>query len=358
MSNVPEEFPVAQYTFPQIQHAYMIEAELLSKVAQSKNFFEILDKMAVYEDYLKSISGSDAMQNIGKITKGTNIIDSSHFSELKMVFYISHMAACCSLLKNSNFFPTQLYKKELIPLIKDMIAPLSKVNSNVLLNISHKFHVMDAVRTMQILRNLGLVTTDSRDIEFLGLGAAGGEKELRSLHLNSVINQVSMVNKPQDRKDDFALSFDTVQGRIKNAVVIDADPQQKEAYKRLNSQSDLNIIAINDFTDKALDDLPELMSKKYIGPRNLISAIRFDHRMFPSVNDILRQLQPNIAEEADLILSVGSGQNIQEFEGRVKKMQEFFDSLEALGMEPVLIKLHGKGDLQKQWETQVLDCMG
>ncbi len=93
-----------------------------------------------------------------------------------------------------------------------MIAALNIVALSVLINVSHKFHVMDALRAIQILKCLGLERIKTTEIEFLGLGAAGGEKELRSLHLNCVVNQVSMVNKPQDRKDDFALSFDVGQG--------------------------------------------------------------------------------------------------------------------------------------------------
>jgi len=112
--------------------------------------------------------------------------------------------------------------------------------------------------------------------------------------------------------------------------VIDADPQRKEPYKRLNSQSDLNVIAINDFIDKALDGLPELMSKNDMGPRNLISAIRFDHRMFPDVSDILRLLQPNIIDGADFLLIISSGHTIKELEGCVNKMKEFFDCLQGL----------------------------
>lgn len=348
-----EQFPIAQYTFSQIEFSFHSEATLLSKIVQSKDFSKLLAYFSNYNSFLSTLpSGDIAYEKILKATNGSaiidNVISNSNFRE---AIYTSHLAACCSLFQKSSFFPDQLTKKELIPLINNMLSSHKNADANTLLNLAQGFHVLDCIRTMQILRCLGLVSIKTEDIRILGLGVGGGDKEVWLMHVMPVINQVSITKPSKGRDDKHAIQFDIKTENIIDAVIIDADPQQKDKFKHMATIEKPKIVCFNEYNDSALEQLPETQITRQMDPRNLVTAIRFDHRMFPEVDAFIKNIRASIADEADLILSIGSGQNIQEFKGRTEKIQEFFNCLTKLGMKPVIIKLHGKGDLRKQWET-------
>ena len=56
-------------------------------------------------------------------------------------------------------------------------------------------------------------------------------------------------------------------------------------------------------------------------------------------------------QTADLVITMGSGFTVEDFQGRVDKIQEIFDYLNKLKLEPVLIKLHDQGDINRQRAT-------
>ena len=53
-------------------------------------------------------------------------------------------------------------------------------------------------------------------------------------------------------------------------------------------------------------------------------------------------------QSADLIVTMGSGHTLEDFEGRINKLKEIFDFLFKLKLNPTLIKLHGEGTTEQQ----------
>lgn len=348
-----EKFPIAQYTFSQIEFSFRREAELLSKIVQSKNSQNIFDRFIDYNSFLDTLpSGEIAYEKILKATNASGIIHNAIDNPVfRDAIYTSHLAACCSLFQKSSFFPDQLTKKELILLINNMLSSHKNADANTLANLGAGFHILDSIRTMQILRCLGLVSIKTEHIRILGLGTGGGDKEVWTMHVTPTINHVSL-NKPIEGRDDkYALQFDIKTEYIKDAVIIDSDPQQKDKFKQMATIEKPKIVCFNEYNDSALEQLPETQITRQMDSRNMVTAIRFDHRMFPEVDAFIKNVKASIADEADLIISIGSGHTIQEFKGRTEKIQEFFKSLTRLGMKPVIIKLHGKGALRKQWDS-------
>ena len=134
----------------------------------------------------------------------------------------------------------------------------------------------------------------------------------------------------------------------KNIVVSDNDPQRRELYLSLNKVKNQNIIGLNIDAYDALTKLPELEKLHNIGSRNLIVALRIDHRMFPDIYRLFKLISLSMDQSADLIITMGSGHTLDEFEGRINKIKEIFEYLKTLKLEPTLIKLHNEGTLEQQ----------
>ena len=72
-------------------------------------------------------------------------------------------------------------------------------------------------------------------------------------------------------------------------------------------------------------------------------CLRIDHRMIPDSKNFLRLIGSVIDSTADLIMTIGAGNNLVEFEGRLRCFDEMFTSLVELGLKPVRILMHGRG---------------
>lgn len=346
--------------FKSLKSAYFSEAKMLSTIAESGAFHEFLEQFADYRMFLQGRPDrNEAYEKIERTTDGAWVLDAhSAHNEFIGALYTGHLAACCMLLKGSNFFPGQLRKGRLAPLLEEKLSRHEFAPSEVLKKLGTRFHTMDAVRTMQILRCLGLVTIATDQIEQLGLGAGGGDKDIWHLHFLPSISEAALNNVPSDSRDKSVLVFDVSVENIRDIVIIDADPQHGQQYRRWKELKAPRVIALNEYMDQALGKLPDILEESNMNPRNMVTAIRLDHRMFPDVDQFLTKLHTSISDEADLILSIGSGHTLEDFEGRVNKINAFFNELRRLGMKPVLIKLHGRGSIEQQRNSQVFGVSG
>jgi len=134
-------------------------------------------------------------------------------------------------------------------------------------------------------------------------------------------------------------------------IITDNDPQREEQYKLLNELRTNNLLALNKDTNEILENLPGIMKQHNMPPRNLVVALRIDHRMIPDAHRFLKLITMSIDSTADIIVTMGSGFNIDDFTGRTRALIELFTSLKDAGLAPVLIKLHGSGSLEQQRNT-------
>jgi hypothetical protein len=82
--------------------------------------------------------------------------------------------------------------------------------------------------------------------------------------------------------------------------------------------------------------------------RNLVVGLRIDHHMIPDAEKFLRLIGTVIDSNADLIFTIGAGNNVTEFEGRLSCFNKLFAALTRVGLKPVRLLLHGKGSTQEQ----------
>jgi hypothetical protein len=199
---------------------------------------------------------------------------------------------------------------------------------------------MDAVRTMHLLRILGLITKPTKNMYQLALGAGSGEKDIYSLH------KVPEIVRKNDGTFDY-YEFAIHQEKVAHVVVSDSDPQRSELYQNYNQNLSQHVLAYNDETDIVLNKIRTLNLQK----RNLISAIRLDHRMIPDAQEFLASLITCLDDQCDLIFTIGSGDKPEDFDGRVSVLAELFSILGSLRLRPVLLKLHSQGNVLQQYQS-------
>ena len=101
----------------------------------------------------------------------------------------------------------------------------------------------------------------------------------------------------------------------KNIVISDNDPQRYELYQLLNNEKNRDITALNIDAYAALAKLAEYVNSHKTDPRNLIIALRIDHRMLPDIPQLFRLIYLSMDQSADLIITIGSGHTIDDFKG-------------------------------------------
>ena len=73
-------------------------------------------------------------------------------------------------------------------------------------------------------------------------------------------------------------------------------------------------------------------------PRNLVTALRIDHRMISDVPGFFGKLGKCMSNDCDFILSIGAGDTRDDFNGRVRLVKGIFTALVDAGLRPVLFK--------------------
>lgn len=343
-----ETFPISTLPFNELLRGYELEAEGLATVAESTNFSDILARFSNYETFLAE-KHQPGTKLVSKLSKSTGIINTSAASPtLRDIFYTAHIAACCDLFNGSLVPATFLNHGNIASWINEVLKPYREADDTQLEQLSSRLHSMDAVRTMNIVRCMGLVTRTPDSMHQLSLGAGPATKDIRSIHLTPQASLQTTAHTIAGEKSAMQLSMHVHENKPADIIITDSDPQREEQYRLLNDSNTNNLLAINRDTNETLQDLPDILKQKNMPPRNLVIALRIDHRMIPNVQQFLGLISMSIDSAADLIVTMGSGFNIDDFRGRTGVIMELFESLKRSGLTPVLIKLHGSGHLEEQ----------
>lgn len=342
-----EIFQSSNITFDELVTAYQNEATGLSKIVNSPPLSKFLERHQDYDNYLAMRKNKvpAGKFNLYLRKKGGIICSDDGHRYLKDAFYSSHLSACCELFNGLNIPRTELQANNISNHITDILRKYEQ-NPSMVEKLSGRLHELDAVRTIQILRSLSLVNIRTSDIRQISFGAGTATKDIVSIHSSPNITQVSSGTSKEP-----ALLFKMIPQRANNIIVSDNDPQRKDLYTQISDKKDSNVIALNIDTYETLEILPSLIKNHEIGSRNFVVALRIDHRMLPNIELFFQKIYENMDDTADLIITMGSGHDISDFEGRVNKMSEIFKFLSNLKLKPTLIKLHGGGTLQEQQDS-------
>jgi hypothetical protein len=340
-----EIFPIYYISLNELINAYLIEASGLSKIISTPQSSELLRQHNDYEAFLITNSRKNKQsKDFNSYLTGKNgiIYSNDPHPLFKHALYSAHISSCCELFNGHRYTKLQLESTNFSYIIKNWLQQYDG-NKVMIARLSSALHMMDAVRTIQILRVLSLVTIRTHNILQLSIGAGPADKDITAIH-----SLPKITLSPSKTPEESELLFEMLSVSTKNIVISDIDPQRKEQYSKLTNEDNSNIIALNIDTYDALAESSSLIKHDKIQPRNLFVALRIDHRMLPDIKLFFKLLWQCMDQSADLIITMGSGHTIEDFEGRIHKINEIFDFLFKLKLKPTLLKLHGKGTLEQQ----------
>ena len=336
---------VVSNMFDEIMNSYQVDGDGLAVIAESGMLNNILIDFKNYKFFLKERKKEfNSKKFIKKISRGSNVIYGvTNDAELRNILYYAHLAACCELF-NGWVIPLNTVNRDTMRAFIDHAlhqfknAPVSKLNE-----FQSRIHKSDVVRTIQILRMMGLLASNSAAQRQLSFAAGNAERELDGVHmLPEIRHQKNLVDNSN------IIEFSKLINRPEKVVLIDNAPAFKELYDSLNHDHSDWVLALNEDADCAIQKMSSMIANNKMKPCNMIAGIRIDHEIIPDVAYFFKQLVPVIDSVADLIISVGAGHTLEEFEGRINLMSAMFGYLKMQGMEPVKIVLHGSGNAEEQ----------
>lgn len=348
-------FPKLGVTKENVTKGVRVEIDGLCAIAELDIFPKLLKYITDYEHFI-SVERNHiyAKKKIQKIFNNGVLDQNNKSLIIREIYCTSHLIACCELLKGTTLDITALNRNTAATLTDNIL----KFFNNNYYEIDYRLHTIDAVRTMQILRIMGLITKPVKNIRQLSLGAADGMKDIRAIHLLPSFQKVNSTAISSKSAIDTLYKFDVIEQHAEDIIIVDGDPTRKEAYEQFNNDSSHNVLAINNDSMPTLKELPGIMQRNQLPLRDLVVGLRVEHRMIPSVKDFFRALKNSIADISDLIITIGSGQSLEDFDGRTSLLKNMFSELTQLGMKPVIIKLHGQGSLEQQYQDHKFGLAG
>lgn len=353
-----ETFPTFKPPGKLIHEAYLHHADGVIAAMLSPLAPELLDRFRDYDRYLrvarkKNAGGKCLRQVFGE---NSDIWMEGNGKPYDDFLFTTHLAACCELLNGLRIPQNNISRQAFLNTLVDLEALAKNRGTTLEDEINVRFHSMDAVRTMQILRYLGLVTKNTDHFKQLSLGAGSGIKDIRSLHLIPRVKSVEFASGAAHNAK--ALLFEVSLGCVSDIVIADGDQQHAHYYEELRQLQKPKVLTYIEDLFSTLDRLPSELEKHGWEKRNLLVALRIDHRMIPDVEAFFRQTSSVIEDGADFIITIGSGHNLEEFEGRLKKLDEITSFLKELGMRPVRIRMHKNGSLAEQFQRNLFGISG
>jgi len=337
-----------------IEKSLHVEGEGLAAIAEQINFTDILADFENYDLFIEDRGRRlNSKKLIKKITNGHNIVYGINQSdELKNIFYYSHVAACCELFSGWELPVNALNRQNMISLVNQSLSQLKDASKEKLYELQSRIQRTDVIRSMQILRMMGLLSSKSSAQRQFSFAAGNANRELDGVHMSPIISRRSNILK---RSED-VIVFGKRVNQPENIVLVDNDPAFKELYLSLNQSQPERVLAFNENADQAIKKLSTLINEKRWKPCNLVAGIRIDHEIIPDVADFFKQFLPVLDLVSDFIISVGAGHNLQEFEGRIQLMSALFEYLTKKGLQPVKIILHANGTSKQQRDAPLFGC--
>lgn len=342
-------------TIKKLMSAYEADAEGLGTIGESGILTELLFDFIDYSAFLKKRNKEIKTDKlINKLSNGTGIINAiGTATELRKIFYYAHIAVCCEMFYGWQLPMQSINRSEMHQRIQQTLLSFTDSSADNIREISRRIHTSDAIRTIQILRFLGLIKSSSKNTRQISFAAGPGNRDLEGVHMTPSISQQSNILNPTT--NDNSIKFSKNIDRPENIILIDNDPDFKQLYTNLSKENPEWMLALNEDADMAMKKLPDMIDKRNWNPVNSVVGIRIDHRMIPDIKLFFSQLKPLLDNTADFVFSIGAGHTLEEFYGRKKAMAEMFDFFKRGGMSPVKIILHGGKTLEEQRNTP---CFG
>jgi hypothetical protein len=341
----------------QLASAYALEADAFGAIAMSPSFDGLIRQFNDYDSYLKRLNqDSKHRETVRSLLKNDGIIDTAvPTRELAQLFCLAQIAACSELFRGWEINSSQLNREGIRALVDQGSAGIRNIPEipletrpdqyseaqRQLLNGVNVIQNVDTIRVLQVVKLLGLISIHASDIQQLSLGVGNGYRDLYGIH------GVARISKKQEGASTI-LNFDMQEQQAAHTVLVDSDPTYHDHFENLNREEADRVLALNTEADQAMKTLGKKQLKLDLSLRNLVVGLRIDHHMIPDAEKFLGLIATVIDSNADLIFTIGAGNNLMEFEGRLNCFDKLFAALTQIGLKPIRLLLHGKGSPQEQ----------
>ena len=342
----------ASFSGQQLASVYALEADALGAIAMSPGFDNLIRQFDDYESYLiRLLNDPIHKQNVDALLSEHGVVDTAVPTKLlAQLFCQAQLAACAELFKGWKVDESQLNREGLRAVVGQASAEIIKVSKiptevhprkysepqRLVMRGIDVIQNVDSVRVLQILKLMGLVSIQASESHQLSLGVGNGYRDLYGIHL---IPRITM----EKQREEVKLHFETLERQAAHTVLVDNDPAYKDQFEALNRKEKGKVLALNNDAEECVKRLEVEQKDLNLKLRNLVVCLRIDHRMVPDSRIFLNLISRVIDSRADLIMTIGAGNNLLEFEGRLKCFDEMFASLVELGLKPVRILMHGRG---------------
>ena len=347
----------ASFSGQQLTSAFAQEADAFGAIAMNPGFDGLISKFDDYDSYLNRLRLDPShKQTVHALLKNNGIIDTAAPTpQLAQLFCQAQIATCAELFNGWKIGSSQLSREGMRTLVEQGCAsfvntpgipietPPEQYNDSQrqLLKAINVIQNVDTVRAIQVLKLLGLISTPAGDIHQLSLGVGNGYRDLYGVHLTPKITR-------QEEDSTLKFRFETIERQAAHTVLIDNDPAYEDHFNGLNQKEGRRVLALNTDADQALAIVDKQQQEADLKQRNLVVCLRLDHRMIPDSEQFLNAIARVIDNNADLVMTIGAGNNLDEFEGRLKCLDTLIDCLTQFDLQPVRILLHGRGSAAEQ----------
>lgn len=348
----------ALFSGRQLAAAYATEADAFGAIAMSSGFDNLISQFDHYDEYLKRLHNAPSHRQamVAALLKDNGIIDAAvPTKELAALFCQAQIAACSELFNGWEISSSQMNREAIRALVEQGSAGLVDVPEisrdtrpdqysepqRTVLNGINVIQNVDTVRVIQVLKLLGFLSMPANETYQISLGVGNGYRDLYGIHL------IPRITRKRE-EGAFKFCFEAQESQAAHTVLIDNDPVYKDHFDGLNQREEGKVLALNADAVQGLKELETMQDANGINKRNLLACLRLDHRMIEDSDHFLKMVAKVIDSHADLIMTIGAGNDLEEFEGRVKCFDEVFESLTKFGLAPVRILMHGKGSLTEQ----------
>ncbi|MGB5259877.1 MAG: hypothetical protein WBO34_05065 [Gammaproteobacteria bacterium] len=349
MKGNPEQ--IVRTTYKLATEGYLYELGVLVKIVKSQAFGTLLPLFSEYEKFVSSgredLFGADYVQ---RMFKEKRVIDAADYTTLDVQpFTCANLAACCEIFSGWTIPVGELDITRTDEYLKLALSHAGSDRRSTGRKLAVRLNKGDTARVVHLLKLLGLIPVYTHTCDQLSLCASVGERDRHALHqMPNIIRPSSLPSHGLPRPSP--LQFGVKQYSPRSVVMIDKDPALEAVYKKLNHEEKGRLLAMNTDLNAGLEELSKRIRDRQMAARNLIVSFRLEPDAFSEVELFLKSLGRVIAEKADLILTIGAGDDLGEFRRRLKVLDNFDEGLSVRGMSPVRIKA-SKGKTARQQQS-------
>ena len=321
------------------REGFLYELRKLIEIVQSAGFRNLLPAFLSYKAFLvKGRPRFFTQDLVDQLLQENRLIDATNcITDIRELFLCANIAACCEIFTGWTIPVNDLEITRANEYLTMGLANASADKASLGRSMAERLNNGDTVRVIQLLKLLGLLEADIASCHQVSLGASFGNRDCRAMHLEPSIIPTGAIAPSEVLPP---LRFNAKPVSPGDIVLMDNDPTTKSVYAQLNAEGQGNVNAITVDLYEGLHWLARQVENLELVPRTMVVAFRIEPRAFTDVDQFLSCISKVIAESADLVMTIGSGETTDEFRHRLEVLEEINQRLSENGMKPVRIRCY------------------